>query len=48
VIVTTSLPAALDRGAGTGGFAVSIIFVAVGVGGVNATFFPFLGASFGV
>lgn len=48
LIVATSLPAALDRGAEIGGFVASMIFVGLGVGGVKATFFPFLGTEFSV
>jgi len=33
----------LDNGAGVPGLAVAMILVAIGVGGVKATFSPFLG-----
>ncbi|KAK2751173.1 peptide transporter ptr2 [Myotisia sp. PD_48] len=43
LIVTTSLPVALDQGAGLGGFIASMIFIGLGVGAVKATLFPILG-----
>lgn len=46
VLLCTSLPVALDHGAGVPGLAVSMVLVAVGVGGVKATFSPFLGKRF--
>lgn len=47
MLFTTSLPTALDHGAGIGGVAVSMVFIGLGVGAVKATFFPFLGAEWG-
>ncbi len=41
----TSLPFALDHGAGAGGLAASMILIGLGQGGVKATFSPFLGSS---
>jgi len=43
VLLTTSLPVALDHGAGVGGLAAAFILVGLGVGSVKATFFPILG-----
>ncbi|KAF2841748.1 hypothetical protein M501DRAFT_929637 [Patellaria atrata CBS 101060] len=43
VLVITSIPLALDRGAGLSGLIVAMLFVGLGVGAVKATFFPFLG-----
>ncbi|KAH8588490.1 POT family-domain-containing protein [Bisporella sp. PMI_857] len=43
VMFTTSLPTALDNGAGVPGLAVSMVLIGLGVGGVKATFSPFLG-----
>ncbi|KAI1908922.1 peptide transporter ptr2 [Ophidiomyces ophidiicola] len=43
ILVTTSLPVALDNGAGLGGLIVSMIFIALGVGSIKAAFSPFLG-----
>ena len=43
VLLTTSLPVALDNGAGIGGLAGGLILIALGVGSVKATYFPFLG-----
>lgn len=39
----TSLPAALDRGAGVPGLAVSMFLMGLGVGGVKSTISPFIG-----
>ncbi|KAK5659573.1 hypothetical protein OQA88_775 [Cercophora sp. LCS_1] len=39
----TSLPVALDAGAGVPGLAVSMIFTALGVGGIKSTISPFIG-----
>lgn len=39
----TSLPVALDNGAGVPGLAVSMIFTALGVGGIKSTISPFIG-----
>ena len=44
-MTATSLPAALDNGAGIGGLAASLILVGLGVGGVKAVYFPFLGVT---
>ncbi|OAL57338.1 MFS general substrate transporter [Pyrenochaeta sp. DS3sAY3a] len=43
ILLCTSLPVSLDNGAGVPGLAVAMILVAIGVGGVKATFSPFLG-----
>ena len=42
-MVTTSIPEALNRGAGIGGLATCLVLVGLGVGSVKATFFPLLG-----
>jgi POT family proton-dependent oligopeptide transporter len=39
----TSLPVALDNGAGIPGLAVSMLFIGLGVGAVKATISPFIG-----
>lgn len=39
----SSLPVALDNGAGVPGLAVSMFFVGLGVGGVKSTISPFIG-----
>ncbi|KAK7220098.1 hypothetical protein V2G26_008101 [Clonostachys chloroleuca] len=43
ILLLTSLPIALDHGAGPAGLGVSMILIACGVGGVKATFPIFLG-----
>lgn len=43
VLTTTSLPSALDRGAGVGGLAASLVLIGLGAGAVKATFFALLG-----
>lgn len=42
ILLLTSLPAALERGAGLPGLLTAIIFIALGVAGVKATLPPFL------
>jgi len=39
----TSLPIALDNGAGIPGLAVAMIFIGLGTGGVKSTISPFIG-----
>jgi proton-dependent oligopeptide transporter, POT family len=39
----TSLPVALDNGAGVPGLAVAMILIGLGVGGVKSTVSPFIG-----
>ena len=43
ILTTTSLPSAIDQGAGVGGFAASLILIGLGAGSVKATFFALLG-----
>ncbi|KAL1844005.1 hypothetical protein VTJ49DRAFT_6409 [Mycothermus thermophilus] len=43
VMFGTSLPAALDRGAGIPGLAVTMLFIGLGVGCVKSTISPFIG-----
>lgn len=43
VLLVTSLPFALERGAGLPGFLVALVLIAVGVAGLKATLPPFLG-----
>lgn len=43
VMFTTSLPAALDRGAGVPGLAMAMILIGLGVGATKATVSPFIG-----
>ncbi|KEZ41454.1 hypothetical protein SAPIO_CDS7590 [Scedosporium apiospermum] len=43
ILVTTSIPDALNQGAGIGGLATCLVLVGLGVGSVKATFFPLLG-----
>ncbi|KAF2420957.1 hypothetical protein EJ08DRAFT_673097 [Tothia fuscella] len=43
VLLCTSLPSVLDRGGGVPGLGVAMVLVGLGVGGVKATFSPFLG-----
>jgi POT family proton-dependent oligopeptide transporter len=45
ILVLTSLPIALQAGAGVGGFAAAAILIALGVGGVKSTVSPFIGQS---
>ena len=44
ILVTTSIPAALDRGAGLPGLIITMLIMGLGVGGVKATIGPFMGA----
>jgi dipeptide/tripeptide permease len=39
----TSLPPALDHGAGIPGIAIAMIFIGIGVGGIKATVNAFIG-----
>lgn len=39
----TSLPVALDSGAGVPGLALTMVLIGLGVGGVKATISPFIG-----
>lgn len=39
----TSLPVALDNGAGIPGLALSMVFIGLGVGAVKSTISPFIG-----
>lgn len=39
----TSLPMALDKGAGIPGLVVTMFFMGLGVGGVKSTISPFIG-----
>lgn len=41
----TSLPVALDNGAGVPGLAVAMFLIGLGVGGVKSTISPFIGES---
>ncbi|KAL2257918.1 hypothetical protein VTK26DRAFT_8974 [Humicola hyalothermophila] len=43
IMFATSLPVALDNGAGIPGLALSMVFIGLGVGGVKATISPFIG-----
>jgi POT family proton-dependent oligopeptide transporter len=43
LMLFSSLPVALEHGAGLGGLIGSMILIGLGVGAVKATFFPFLG-----
>ncbi|KAK4448499.1 POT family-domain-containing protein [Podospora aff. communis PSN243] len=43
ILTTTSLPSAIDSGAGVGGLAASLILIGLGAGAVKATFFALLG-----
>ncbi|KAK4155284.1 putative peptide transporter ptr2 [Chaetomidium leptoderma] len=43
IMFATSLPAALDNGAGVPGLAVSMVFIGLGIGGVKSTITPFIG-----
>ena len=45
ILITTSIPAALEQGAGLPGLIVSMVVVGTGVGGVKATIGPFIGMS---
>lgn len=44
IMVTTSIPQALDTSAGLPGLIVAMLFIALGAGCVKATYFPFLGS----
>jgi len=39
----TSLPIALEKGAGIPGLALSMVFIALGIGGIKSTMSPFIG-----
>ena len=39
----TSLPIALDSGAGIPGLAVAMVLIALGIGGIKSTITPFIG-----
>ncbi|PQE20603.1 oligopeptide transporter protein [Rutstroemia sp. NJR-2017a BBW] len=43
VMLFTSLPPALDHGAGVSGIAIAMIFIGIGVGGIKATVNAFIG-----
>ncbi|KAF1984275.1 oligopeptide transporter [Aulographum hederae CBS 113979] len=43
ILLCTSLPVALDHGAGIGGLVAAMILIGLGVGAVKAIYFPFLG-----
>lgn len=43
IMFTTSLPTALENGAGLGGLVCAMVLIGLGVGGVKATHSPFLG-----
>jgi dipeptide/tripeptide permease len=43
LLVATSVPASIQNGAAVPGFFVSIIIIAVGLGGVKACMSPFMG-----
>ena len=43
ILVATSIPRALERNAGLPGLVVAMFLIGLGVGGVKATFSPFLG-----
>lgn len=47
VIVVTSIPKSLDKGAGVPGLAVAMVFFALGAGCVKACYVPFLGDQLG-
>lgn len=42
-LLLTSLPVALDHGAGLPGLVLAMIFIGLGAGCIRATYFPFLG-----
>lgn len=42
-MTTTSIPEALDKGAGVPGLAVAMVLVGLGVASIKATIYPFLG-----
>lgn len=42
-LLLTSLPVALDHGAGLPGLVVAMVFIGLGAGCIRATYFPFLG-----
>ncbi|KAK0666769.1 putative peptide transporter [Cercophora samala] len=43
VLIGTSIPSALEQGAGIGGLAAALILTGLGAGSVKATYVPFLG-----
>ena len=43
LLILTSLPVALDHGAGLPGFILAMIFIGFGAGCIRATYFPFIG-----
>ena len=43
VMTTSSLPEALDSGAGVPGLGVAMVLVGLGVASIKATIYPFLG-----
>lgn len=42
-MLLTSLPVALDHGAGVPGLAIAMFFIGLGVGGIKSTMNPFIG-----
>lgn len=42
-LLLTSLPVALDHGAGLPGLVLAMVFIGLGAGCIRATYFPFLG-----
>jgi dipeptide/tripeptide permease len=43
VLVLTSLPTALDHGAGLGGLVTTMVFIGIGGGGISAVMYPLIG-----
>jgi len=43
ILTTTSIPAALENGAGLPGLIITMVIMGMGVGGVKATIGPFIG-----